>query len=79
LLSRTPEMTLQLTSYAHSQVDGPPIASRTAKVDRLPSLDGLRAKSIVLILLGHLSGTRGFVRVDLGIGDSAHLGVVVSL
>lgn len=43
----------------------------------MPSLDGLRAISIVLVLLGHLSGTRGFVHLDLGIGDYAHLGVVV--
>ena len=68
---------MQLTSYAHSEVEGQPIASQTAKAGRFPSLDGLRAISIVLVLLGHLSGTRGFVRVDLGIGDYAHLGVVV--
>jgi peptidoglycan/LPS O-acetylase OafA/YrhL len=50
---------------------------KSAKADHLPSLDGLRAISIALVLLGHLSGTRGFIRVDLGIGDYAHLGVVV--
>jgi peptidoglycan/LPS O-acetylase OafA/YrhL len=33
--------------------------------------------SIALVLLGHLNGTRGFVRLDLGIGDYAHLGVIV--
>ncbi|MGO9318415.1 MAG: acyltransferase family protein [Terracidiphilus sp.] len=43
----------------------------------LPSLDGLRAFSIALVLLGHLNGTRGFWKLDLGIGDYAHLGVVV--
>ena len=43
----------------------------------MPSLDGLRALSICLVLLGHLSGTRGFGRLDLGIGDYARLGVVV--
>ncbi len=43
----------------------------------MPSLDGLRAISIILVLLGHLSGTRGFTRINLGIGDYAHLGVVV--
>jgi len=43
----------------------------------LPSLDGLRAISIALVLLGHLIGTRGFLKLDLGIGDYAHLGVVV--
>jgi len=51
--------------------------SKMTKADHLPSLDGLRAISIALVLLGHLSGTRGFVRLDLGIGDYAHLGVVV--
>jgi peptidoglycan/LPS O-acetylase OafA/YrhL len=50
---------------------------KSANLNHLPSLDGLRAISIVLVLLGHLSGTRGFGRVDLGIGDYAHLGVVV--
>ena len=51
--------------------------NKSAKSDHLPSLDGLRAISIALVLLGHLSATRGFVRLDLGIGDYAHLGVVV--
>lgn len=44
---------------------------------RLPSLDGLRAISIFMVLLGHLSGTRGFSTLNLQIGDYAHLGVVV--
>jgi peptidoglycan/LPS O-acetylase OafA/YrhL len=43
----------------------------------LPSLDGLRAVSIVLVLLGHLNGTQGFPRINLQIGDYSHLGVVV--
>jgi peptidoglycan/LPS O-acetylase OafA/YrhL len=37
----------------------------------------LRAISIALVLLGHLSGTRNFGKLNLGIGDYAHLGVVV--
>lgn len=45
--------------------------------DHLPSLDGLRAISITLVLLGHLMRTRGFLRINLGVGDYAHLGVVV--
>lgn len=44
---------------------------------RLCSLDGLRALSISLVILGHLSGTPGFKALDLGIGDYAHLGVLV--
>jgi peptidoglycan/LPS O-acetylase OafA/YrhL len=49
----------------------------SAKIDHLPSLDGLRAISISLVLLGHLSRTRNFTSVDLGVGDYSHLGVVV--
>jgi peptidoglycan/LPS O-acetylase OafA/YrhL len=52
-------------------------AQKSAKADHLPSLDGLRAISIAMVLLGHLSGTRGFVRLDFGVGDYAHLGVIV--
>ena len=44
---------------------------------RIPSLDGLRAISILMVLLGHLSGTRHFIRVWLPIGDYANLGVRV--
>jgi len=44
---------------------------------RMRSLDGLRAVSIALVLLGHLHGTRGFPNLASPIGDYAHLGVVV--
>lgn len=50
---------------------------RSARTQHLPSLDGIRAVSISLVLLGHLGGTRGFAPVDAGVGDYAHLGVVV--
>lgn len=43
----------------------------------LRSLDGIRAVSIAMVLLGHLWGTRGFPKMDFGVGDYAHLGVVV--
>jgi peptidoglycan/LPS O-acetylase OafA/YrhL len=55
----------------------PVLAQTKSRADHMPSLDGLRAISISLVLLGHLAGTRGFVRLDLGVGDYAHLGVVV--
>jgi peptidoglycan/LPS O-acetylase OafA/YrhL len=47
------------------------------KTRHIASLDGLRAISILLVLLGHLHGTRGMPSFDLRIGDYAHLGVVV--
>lgn len=50
---------------------------RPSNGDRLPSLDGLRAASIGLVLLGHLGGTRGFPSLDFGFGDYARLGVTV--
>jgi peptidoglycan/LPS O-acetylase OafA/YrhL len=43
----------------------------------LRSLDGLRAISITLVLLGHIWGTRNAPKMELGVGDYAHLGVVV--
>jgi peptidoglycan/LPS O-acetylase OafA/YrhL len=66
-----------MTTYAHNPTESDATVSRAAKASHLPSLDGLRALSIALVLLGHLSGTSGFVRANLGIGDYAHLGVVV--
>jgi peptidoglycan/LPS O-acetylase OafA/YrhL len=46
---------------------------------RIPSLDGLRAVSILMVLYGHLQGTRGFPALNLHwwLGDVAHLGVIV--
>jgi peptidoglycan/LPS O-acetylase OafA/YrhL len=44
---------------------------------RIPSLDGLRALSIVLVLFGHLNGTRGFGSHLEALGDVANLGVRV--
>jgi peptidoglycan/LPS O-acetylase OafA/YrhL len=44
----------------------------------MPSLDGLRAISIGLVILGHLSGTRGFGSYrNLEIGDYSRFGVIV--
>jgi len=56
-----------------------PAGSRRApaKKNQMPSLSGLRAISIVLVILGHLSGTYGFRKLNFGVGDYAHLGVVV--
>jgi peptidoglycan/LPS O-acetylase OafA/YrhL len=47
------------------------------KRNRIPSLDGLRALSISLVLVGHLSGTQHFGSPRLGIGDFAELGVMI--
>ena len=61
-----------------ASAENPQPASRTmTSTGRMPSLDGLRAISIILVLLGHAGGTRGFQRINLQIGDYAHLGVVV--
>jgi peptidoglycan/LPS O-acetylase OafA/YrhL len=43
------------------------------RTDRIASLDGLRAISIVLVLLGHLAGTRGFP-LSTAQGDVVPLG-----
>ena len=61
---------------AAAKAEAPALRER-ANTDHMPSLDGLRAISILLVLLGHLGGTRGFAKVDLGIGDYSHFGVVV--
>ncbi|HEY2346160.1 MAG TPA: acyltransferase [Xanthomonadaceae bacterium] len=49
--------------------------------DRIPSLDGFRALSILLVLFGHLCGTRGFPvsleTYERMFGDVAELGVIV--
>ena len=72
-------MTSPTTEIIHSPFPACPIVSRTqsAGAAHIPSLDGLRAVAVALVLLGHLSGTHGFVSINLGIGDYAHLGVVV--
>lgn len=44
---------------------------------RIPSLDGIRAISILLVLVGHLSGGQGFGKLDFGVGDYARLGVKI--
>jgi peptidoglycan/LPS O-acetylase OafA/YrhL len=46
---------------------------------RLAPLDGLRAISIGLVLVGHASGTRGFLNLSAErfIGDYANLGVIM--
>jgi peptidoglycan/LPS O-acetylase OafA/YrhL len=51
----------------------------TAGSGRIPSLDGLRAVSISLVLYGHLEGGHGFASLHLTrwFGDVAHLGVTV--
>lgn len=65
--------TFAVSSIAYSEPDRP----RKTAPRRLSSLDGLRAISIALVVMGHLSGTRGLGSLDLRIGDYAHLGVIV--
>ncbi len=53
------------------KLESPLEAGNARLQSRLPSLDGLRAVSIALVLLGHLEGTKGFPswldsHVDLG-------------
>lgn len=53
-----------------------------ASGNRIPSLDGFRAISILMVLYGHLGGTRNFPTPALGgagrwLGDLGHLGVLV--
>jgi peptidoglycan/LPS O-acetylase OafA/YrhL len=48
-----------------------------SRTSRIPSLDGLRAISICLVLLGHLVGTRNFPQSLKFIGSYANFGVRV--
>ena len=52
---------------------------RLEKSSRIPSLDGLRAVSLCLVLFGHLCGTSGFLPRSAGsvVGDLGNLGVRV--
>jgi peptidoglycan/LPS O-acetylase OafA/YrhL len=52
---------------------------RSGSSSHLPSLDGLRAISIVLVLIGHLEGTRKFGHLPgiFAFGNLAHFGVTV--
>jgi len=56
-----------------------PVPLRVPRIDgRIPSLDGLRALSIGLVLVAHLTGTRGFPSVaELGHWQLGNLGVRV--
>ena len=60
-----------------AQIDNAPSKNTSGKSGHIPSLDGVRALSIVLVLAGHLNGTRNFGYHEFGVGDYAHLGVVV--
>src|SRR5688500_6337330 len=68
-----PEQIWNLYCTASADMD----AGASSMPDRIPSLDGLRAISIVLVLFGHLAGTRGFpVPTSLGnFLSTAELGV----
>jgi peptidoglycan/LPS O-acetylase OafA/YrhL len=49
----------------------------SVQTSRIPSLDGLRALSIALVVLGHLTGTRNFPQHIHFIGSYANFGVRV--
>lgn len=73
-------MTATPTSSRRAPARYVPPASATSA--RIPSLDGMRALSITAVLLGHLTGTRGFPRALTTVFegpylDVAHLGVRV--
>lgn len=50
--------------------------SRSRMAGRIRALDGLRGVSIVLVLLGHLTGTRGFPQWWTPMAGLAHIGVL---
>ncbi len=64
-------------SSALTSIQGAPTEAGDPQSGRVPSLDGLRAISISLVLLSHLNRTRGFENFKPGIGDYGHLGVLV--
>ncbi|GAB3787934.1 acyltransferase [Dyella agri] len=64
-----------------SPLAGPTGPAPNATANRMPSLDGLRAISILMVCYGHLCGTRHFpisiAQYGRWCGDVAHLGVLV--
>ena len=61
----------------HLDGDGMQRSTPRLSSRRLPSLDGLRALSIILVLIGHLAGSRGFLSFATiaRAGDLGNLGV----
>jgi peptidoglycan/LPS O-acetylase OafA/YrhL len=49
----------------------------SARDKRIPSLDGLRAVSIAIVLFGHLTATEGMPKIRIPLGEYANLGVRV--
>ena len=70
-----PAVTQVTRSFAAS-ADAPRIES-ASRGGRIPTLDGLRAVSIGLVLLGHLVGTRNFPAFLAPLGEFANFGVRV--
>lgn len=59
--------------------EGQLVTTAPSKTNRIPSLDGLRAFSIALVLLAHLAGTRGYPQnwMTQALRYSAHFGVTI--
>src|SRR5690348_13733412 len=70
------ELRRQLWPGAHIQHLRSCLRMPHGQPSRIPSLDGLRAVSIALVVLGHLTGTRNFPSIPL-IGSYANFGVRV--
>lgn len=73
----TPEGRTAPRRSGHAALATPPLLASRSTGHRIPALDGLRAVSIGLVLLGHLVGTRHFLTSFTALGDIGNLGVCV--
>ena len=64
-----------VTAQQVQQSEASPRPRQPHAGSRIPTLDGMRAVSIVLVLLGHLAGTKNFPRLLGPLGEFANFGV----